>query len=122
MTYGVDRYVYCYGMTIVSQIKDETSGNYGQFLCAMVTDKPKFDACQIHKAIRGWGTDEDRKIVILFSNCRAVRLAILKSIAIAVLTEICCTRTNTELKRIKQACKIVTRSRFAVLSVPVSLT
>ena len=58
-----DAYVYCYGMTIVSQIKDETSGNYGQFLCAMVTDKPKFDARQIHKAIRGWGTDEDRKIV-----------------------------------------------------------
>ena len=74
-----DAYVYNYGMTIVSQIKDETSGNYGQFLCAMVLDKPKFDARMIHKAIRGWGTDED------------------------LLTEVCCTRTNKELKLIRQS-------------------
>ena len=74
-----DAYVYNYGMTIVSQIKDETSGNYGDFLCAMVTDKAKFDARLIHKSVAGWGTNED------------------------LLTEIVCTRTNTELKLMKQA-------------------
>ena len=39
----------------------------------------KFDARLIHKSVAGWGTNED------------------------LLTEICCTRTNTELKRMKQA-------------------
>ena len=34
-----DAYVYNYGCTLVSQIADETSGNYKDFLCAMVTDK-----------------------------------------------------------------------------------
>lgn len=74
-----DAYVYNYGCTIVSQIKDETSGNYKDFLCAMVTDKAKFDARLINKSVAGWGTNED------------------------LLTEIVCTRTNTELKLMKQA-------------------
>ena len=74
-----DAYVYNYGCTVVSQIKDETSGNYKDFLCAMVTDKAKFDARLIKKSVAGWGTNED------------------------LLTEIVCTRTNTELKLMKLA-------------------
>ena len=45
----------------------------------MVTDKAKFDARPNPQIIAGWGTNED------------------------LLTEIVCTRTNAELKRMKQA-------------------
>ena len=76
-------YVYRYSITLVSQIKDETiefplfTNHYREFLTNVVSDRSKIDAMALRQAIKGFGTDE------------------------SLLNEICCTRTNAEIKAAK---------------------
>ena len=76
-------YVFRYSITLSSQIKDETiqlplfTNHYREFLTNLVSDRSKIDAEALRSAIKGFGTDE------------------------SLLNEICCTRTNAEIKAAK---------------------
>ena len=68
-----------YDMCIAEQIADECSGDYKVFLTSMCKSSAIVDAQLIHTAMEGIGTDDD------------------------ALVELCCTRTNAEIKRMKKA-------------------
>jgi annexin A7/11 len=68
-----------YGKTLVQWIKGETSGHYEVLLISMIEPKADYDAILVKEAVRGLGTDDDQVIEVL------------------------CTRTNAELKAMKDA-------------------
>jgi Holliday junction resolvasome RuvABC endonuclease subunit len=68
-----------YGKSLEHWIKSETSGNYEELLCALIDSRGEYDAKLIKKAVKGLGTDDDE------------------------LIEVICTRTNAELKAMKEA-------------------
>ncbi|XP_071813657.1 annexin A4-like isoform X2 [Apostichopus japonicus] len=75
------RYKTMYGKDLMNDLKSELSGNLEQCLLAMFEPTTLYDAKQLRKAMKGAGTDE---------SC---------------LIEILCTRTNQEIKEIKEQYK-----------------
>eukprot|EP01043_Picozoa_sp_COSAG02_P117498 COSAG02_NODE_54022_length_298_cov_0.959799_1_plen_99_part_11 len=79
-------YQHMFDITLAEVIASETSGDYKNFLTALVTPKAKLDAMAFEKAMRGIGTDDD------------------------LLIELVCTRTNGELIAARKAyCKMYDR-------------
>nr|KAG5700519.1 hypothetical protein BaRGS_025231 [Batillaria attramentaria] len=70
-----------FGKDLAEELKSELSGNFKTLCVESLLGSADFDAKQLHKAISGLGTDEK------------------------VLVEIICTRTNDQLKAIKEAYK-----------------
>jgi len=68
-----------YSKSLEHWIKGETSGNYEEVLLALIDDRAEYDAKLIKHAVKGLGTDDDE------------------------LIEVICTRTNAELKAMKEA-------------------
>ena len=62
-------------------LKSETSGNFENVLVALATDMPKYEADLLYKAMKGLGTKE------------------------SILIEILTTRTNDDIRKIKDAYK-----------------
>eukprot|EP00824_Muranothrix_gubernata_P000399 TRINITY_DN1045_c0_g1_i2.p2 TRINITY_DN1045_c0_g1~~TRINITY_DN1045_c0_g1_i2.p2 ORF type:complete len:630 (+),score=168.20 TRINITY_DN1045_c0_g1_i2:24-1892(+) len=78
-TFLIKAYKDDYGTSLKKSVAGDTSGNYGNFLMALATEPPLFDAKCLHKAMAGLGTKE------------------------SVLIEILATRTNTQIGQIKAA-------------------
>jgi annexin A7/11 len=68
-----------YGKDMTKDIKSETSGHYKGLLVALLNDRPHYDAKCLRSAMKGAGTDEQ------------------------VLIETLCTRTNAQIREIKDA-------------------
>ncbi|KAH3705211.1 annexin A6-like isoform X1 [Dreissena polymorpha] len=77
----VKSYKTMFGKDLKSELESETSGGFKTLLAGLCMSPADFDAYNLHKAIKGLGTDEQ------------------------VLTEIICTRTNKQLIDIKAAYK-----------------
>jgi len=56
-----------YGMDLISELKDELSGNLKKTISALMTPLPQFYAKALHDAISGMGTKEDVLIEVLAS-------------------------------------------------------
>ena len=61
-------YMLRYERTLVTEIEEETSGDYRDFLVTLVLDKAKADARNFRKAVKGWGTDEDLLVELMFTR------------------------------------------------------
>ncbi|KAK6181663.1 hypothetical protein SNE40_009474 [Patella caerulea] len=70
-----------FGKDLEAELKSELSGNFKTICTGLLYGSADFDAKQLNKAIKGLGTDEK------------------------VLVEIICTRTNEQLKAIKESYK-----------------
>ncbi|XP_004607693.2 annexin A13 [Sorex araneus] len=73
------QYKAAYGKDLEDVLKSELSGNFEKTALALLDQPREYDARQLHKAMKGLGTDE------------------------SVLIEILCTRTNKEITAIKEA-------------------
>jgi len=65
LTYLSHEYKKIYGKTLKKAIKSETSGDYQELLCALITPRVHWIAKQIHKAVDRVGTDESCLIDML---------------------------------------------------------
>jgi len=70
-------YKSCFGKDLIQRLKDDTSGNFKQVIAGMFMTPPEYDAFCLYKAMKGLGTSE------------------------GVLIEIIGTRTNEQLRAIK---------------------
>ncbi|ELU00440.1 hypothetical protein CAPTEDRAFT_158666 [Capitella teleta] len=70
-----------FGKDLKEELKGETSGDFKECLKALCLAPDEYDASEIKRAIKGLGTDED------------------------ALIEILCTRTNAQIKAIREAYK-----------------
>ncbi|XP_033733244.1 annexin A6-like [Pecten maximus] len=70
-----------FGKDLIEELKSELSGHYLDTCKSLLMAPAEYDAYQLHKAIKGLGTDED------------------------VLIEILCTRSNAQIKMIKETYK-----------------
>lgn len=70
-----------FGRDLRQDLKSETSGHFEDAIKRMMYDRPHFDAYSIRKAMKGLGSDD------------------------AALIEIICTKSNAEMKEIKDAYK-----------------
>jgi hypothetical protein len=68
-----------YGKSLDSWVKGETSGHYKELVLALLELAPEYDALMVKHAVAGLGTDDDE------------------------LVELICTRTNIEMKAMKEA-------------------
>ncbi|KJE90820.1 Anxa6 protein [Capsaspora owczarzaki ATCC 30864] len=68
-----------YARDLIKDLKSETSGNFQQALLTLMMSPAEFDARSLNRAVKGLGTTD------------------------SVLMEILCTRSNMELKAIKEA-------------------
>ena len=70
-------YKACFGKDLIKRLKEDTSGNFKDIICAMFMTPPEYDAYCLYKAMKGLGTNE------------------------GVLIEIIGTRNNEQLQEIK---------------------
>ncbi|CAH8513671.1 unnamed protein product [Schistosoma turkestanicum] len=75
----VQKYRSMYGKDLISCLKSELSGHFYDTMEALCLTPAEFDAQELRRAMKGAGTDE------------------------SILIEILCTRTNHQLKQIKEA-------------------
>jgi len=68
-----------HGKSLEHYIKSETSGHYEEILCALLQTRGDYDAKLLKESVKGLGTDDDE------------------------LIEVLCTRTNGELKAMKES-------------------
>jgi annexin A7/11 len=71
-------YKSCYGKDLIKRLKEDTSGNFKQVIAGMFMTPAEYDAMCLYKAMKGLGTSE------------------------GVLIEIIGTRTNEELREIRE--------------------
>ncbi|XP_033112459.1 annexin A13-like [Anneissia japonica] len=76
-------YKTAYGKDLIQDLKDDLSGNYEETILALMQTPTEYDVHSLHKAMEGLGTDE------------------------SVLIEILCTRSNGDIKAIKEMYKKV---------------
>ncbi|XP_067210153.1 annexin B9-like isoform X1 [Linepithema humile] len=62
-----DKFKAMYGKDLISELKDELSGNLKKTISALMTPLPQFYAKALHDAISGAGTKEDVLIEVLVS-------------------------------------------------------
>lgn len=74
----VKKYKTMFGKDLQSKFKSELSGNFEKLMLALCCSLVEFDARELHHAVKGLGTDED------------------------AIIEILCSRTNQQLRKIKQ--------------------
>lgn len=70
-----------YGKDLIKEFKSELSGHFYECVEALCYSPEDFDAMQLRKAVKGAGTDED------------------------ALIEILCSRTNEQIRKVKEAYK-----------------
>lgn len=68
-----------FGLDLIAELDSEISGKFFQVCRALCLEPEVFDAEELREAVEGVGTDED------------------------CLIEIICSRTNTQIKKIKEA-------------------
>ncbi|VDQ07443.1 unnamed protein product [Trichobilharzia regenti] len=83
----VKKYKSLFGKDLKSKFDSELSGHFLQCMTALCLSPAEFDALELRKAMRGAGTDED------------------------VLIEILCSRTNEQIREIKEAYSTMHRGR-----------
>ena len=64
-------YMLRYDRTLVTEVIEETSGDYRDFLVTLVSDQSKADARNFRKSVKGWGTDEDLLVELTFTRTNA---------------------------------------------------
>ncbi|XP_068162043.1 annexin A4-like [Antennarius striatus] len=67
----VAAYKTTYGKDLFHDLKSELTGNFEKLVLAMLKTPSQFDACELHEAIKGAGTDEACLIEILSSRSNA---------------------------------------------------
>nr|CAX69693.1 Annexin A4 (Annexin IV) X) (35-beta calcimedin) (Carbohydrate-binding protein P33/P41) (P33/41) [Schistosoma japonicum] len=73
------KYKSLFGKDLITKLKSEISGHFYDTMEALCCSPAEFDARELHRAMKGAGTDE------------------------SVLIEILCTRTNHQIRQIKEA-------------------
>ena len=58
-------YKACYGKDLIKRLKEDTSGNFKDIICAMFMTPAEYDAYCLYKAMKGLGTNEGVLIEIL---------------------------------------------------------
>ncbi|CAH8545877.1 unnamed protein product [Dicrocoelium dendriticum] len=76
-----------YGKDLIEEFRSELSGHFYECVQALCYSSADFDAVQLRKAVKGVGTDED------------------------ALIEILCTRTNEQIRAVKEAYARIFRGR-----------
>ncbi|XP_029297599.1 annexin A5a [Cottoperca gobio] len=72
-------YKTAYGKDLVSALKSELGGLLESLILALLTPPSSYDASQLHKALKGAGTDDDALIEILASRTGEQILDIVKA-------------------------------------------
>ncbi|CAH8858674.1 unnamed protein product [Trichobilharzia szidati] len=81
------KYKALFGKDLTSKFRSELSGHFLDCMIALCLSPAEFDASELYKAMKGLGTDED------------------------VLIEILCSRTNEQIREIKEAYSKMHRGR-----------
>ena len=58
-------YKACFGKDLINRLKEDTSGNFKDIICAMFMTPPEYDAYCLYKAMKGLGTNEGVLIEII---------------------------------------------------------
>ena len=67
-------YKACFGKDLIKRLKEDTSGNFKEIICAMFMTPAEYDAYCLYKAMKGLGTNEGVLIEIIGTrNCRQLQ-------------------------------------------------
>ena len=67
-------YKACFGKDLIKRLKEDTSGNFKEVICAMFMTPAEYDAYCLYKAMKGLGTDEGVLIEIIGTrNCQQLK-------------------------------------------------
>lgn len=58
---NVKKYKTFFGKDLTDDIRSETSGNFRKVMLVLLVDTTEFYARELHEAMKGFGTDENRK-------------------------------------------------------------
>ena len=67
-------YKACFGKDLIKRLKEDTSGNFKEVICAMFMTPAEYDAYCLYRAMKGLGTDEGVLIEIIGTrNCQQLQ-------------------------------------------------
>ena len=67
-------YKACFGKDLIKRLKEDTSGNFKDIICAMFMTPAEYDAYCLYRAMKGLGTDEGALIEIIGTrNCQQLQ-------------------------------------------------
>ena len=67
-------YKACFGKDLIKRLKEDTSGNFKEVICAMFMTPAEYDAYCLYRAMKGLGTDEGALIEIIGTrNCQQLQ-------------------------------------------------
>ena len=67
-------YKACFGKDLIKRLKEDTSGNFKDIICAMFMTPAEYDAYCLYKAMKGLGTNEGVLIEIIGTrNCQQLQ-------------------------------------------------